>query len=108
MGAVLAGEVAVAEAATWTALDLAVSGVLSEFAVAAARVRTAEAATTAARIAHQMHGAMGFTREHALHHFTRRLWSWRDEGLTESQWTLIAGERALAAGPDAIWETMVG
>jgi alkylation response protein AidB-like acyl-CoA dehydrogenase len=107
MGAVLAGEVAVAEAATFAALD-ASALTPSPFPVAAARVRTAEAASNASRIAHQMHGAMGFTREHALHHFTRRLWSWRDEGRTESHWAQIAGQRALAAGPNAIWETMVG
>ena len=38
-----------------------------------------EAAGIGAAIAHQMHGAIGFTQEHQLHYLTRRLWSWRDE-----------------------------
>jgi hypothetical protein len=27
----------------------------------------------------KVHGAMGFTHEHALHFTTRRLWAWSDE-----------------------------
>jgi acyl-CoA dehydrogenase len=108
MGAVLAAEAAVAEAATLAVCDRIAGGDSWSFPVAAARLRTAESATVAARIAHQIHGAMGFTREHALHHFTRRLWSWRDEGLTEAQWSRIAGERVLAAGGDKIWELIAG
>lgn len=38
-----------------------------------------EAAGETARLAHQVHGAMGFTREHPLHRLTRRLWTWRDQ-----------------------------
>jgi prolyl oligopeptidase len=33
----------------------------------------------AASIAHQTHVAIGFTDEHRLHYYTRRLWSWRSE-----------------------------
>ncbi len=36
----------------------------------AAKVRTGEAAGQAAAIAHQVHGAIGFTAEHRLHHYT--------------------------------------
>ena len=55
-------------------------------AVAAAKARVSEAAGIAAAIAHQVHGAIGFTHEHRLHHLTRRLWSWRDEFGDESYW----------------------
>src|SRR5699024_8026443 len=51
----------------------------SPFDVSVAKARTGEAAGQVAAIAHQVHGAMGFTREHSLQFTTRRLWSWRDE-----------------------------
>jgi acyl-CoA dehydrogenase len=47
--------------------------------VLAASVRVAQGATAVARLAHQVHGAMGITHEYPLHKFTNRLWSWRDE-----------------------------
>jgi acyl-CoA dehydrogenase len=59
--------------------------------VAAAKIRCGEAAGRAAAIAHQVHGAVGFTDEHVLHHFTLRLWSWRDEFGTEEEWASVLG-----------------
>ncbi|WP_150282083.1 acyl-CoA dehydrogenase family protein [Salipiger aestuarii] len=53
---------------------------------AAAKVRAAEAATTVSSIAHQVHGAIGFSEEYPLHRLTCRLWSWRDEDGSEAQW----------------------
>jgi hypothetical protein len=38
----------------------------TRFAIAAAKARTGEAAGTVARVTHQVHGAIGFTREHDL------------------------------------------
>jgi acyl-CoA dehydrogenase len=35
--------------------------------------------TTVARLAHQLHGAMGITHEHSLHRYTTLLWALRDE-----------------------------
>ena len=54
--------------------------------VAVAKARVGEAAGIASEIAHQVHGAMGFTHEHQLHHFTRRLLAWRDEYGRENYW----------------------
>jgi alkylation response protein AidB-like acyl-CoA dehydrogenase len=71
--------------------------------VAAARVITGRAATEGARIAHQLHAAMGVTREHPLHLCTRRLWSWRDEFGTERAWAGRLGAWATGAGSDARW-----
>jgi acyl-CoA dehydrogenase len=68
--------------------------------VAAAKVRTAAAATEGARLAHQVHGAIGVTYEHQLHHFTSRLWSWRDEHGMPRSWAILLG-RALSAGGGA-------
>src|SRR6185437_392341 len=53
---------------------------------ASAKVRTGEAAAEGAAIAHQVHGAIGFTNEHVLHRFTLRLLSWRDDFGSESYW----------------------
>lgn len=72
-------------------------------AVAAAKIRAGEAAGAAAAIAHQVHGAIGFTGEHRLHVFTQRLWAWRDEFGSEREWSRYLGELALRAGPDGFW-----
>ena len=56
-----------------------------------------------AEIAHQVHGAIGFTHEHRLHHLTRRLWSWRDEFGVESDWSIELGRLAAAKGGDGLW-----
>jgi acyl-CoA dehydrogenase len=61
-----------------------------------------------ARTAHQVHGALGFTREHDLRRWTTRLWAWRDEDGSDAQWQAELGRRVLAAGPDALWPMVVG
>src|SRR5262249_42681276 len=74
--ALLAGHTAAAGIAAANAFRAADRGDPA-FEVAAAKVRTGEAAGLGAGIAHQCHGAIGFTYEHSLHFVTRRLWSWR-------------------------------
>ena len=74
----------------------------AELAIAAAKLRTGEAASNGAAIAHQVHGAMGFTQEYPLHYATRRLWSWRDEFGNESYWAERLGAMLLARGGDAL------
>lgn len=71
--------------------------------VASAKIRAGEAAGEGAAIAHQVLGAIGFTREHALHRFTQRLWAWRDDFGNESQWAVKLGNRVAANGADALW-----
>lgn len=100
--AVLGSEVAAAGAAADGALSAADRGD-AVFAIAAAKARTGEAAGRATAIAHQVHGAIGFTHEHVLHHSTRRLWSWRDEFGRESEWTAEIGRAVAAAGADNLW-----
>lgn len=72
-------------------------------AVAVARITTAQAATEVARLAHQLHGAMGITQEYPLHHVTRRLWAWRDAVAGERDWTDELGRRAADLGETALW-----
>ncbi|WP_327170815.1 acyl-CoA/acyl-ACP dehydrogenase [Streptomyces sp. NBC_01336] len=67
------------------------------------RITTAAAATEIARIAHQLHGAMGITEEYPLHRLTRRLWSWRDAVASERHWAESLGRRAAQAGESGVW-----
>jgi alkylation response protein AidB-like acyl-CoA dehydrogenase len=73
-----------------------------------AAVITARAATEVARSAHQLHGAMGVTREHPLHLATRRLWSWRDEWGSEQEWAAAIGAQARDLAPDPLWDWVTG
>lgn len=100
--AVLAGQCAAAGAAADMAAE-AFAGGLPMLPVAAAKARAGEAASIAAGLAHQAHGAIGFTREYDLNHLTRRLWSWRGEFGNEAYWQEIVGRAAFAAGPDGLW-----
>lgn len=77
-------------------------------AIAAAKVRAGEAASAAARISHQIHGAIGVSRDYALQHSTRRLWAWREEYGNEDAWaqTLVRLARADLARSGA-WATVV-
>jgi acyl-CoA dehydrogenase len=52
---------------------------------------------------HQVLGAMGFTYEHNLHHFTRRLWAWRDDYGSDTFWAAELGRLVCAAGPESLW-----
>jgi acyl-CoA dehydrogenase len=105
--ALLAGQVAAAVRAT----DAAIAALgTPRFAVqvAVAKSRVGEAAGIASEIAHQVHGAMGFTHEHQLHHFTRRLLAWRDEYGRESYWQQRIGRQVAGIGADSLWDFVVG
>jgi len=105
--AMLAGEVAAAGAAADAAAEaIAKHGVGNDLAtaeVAIAKLRVGEAAGTGSAIAHQVHGAMGFTYEHSLHHATRRLWGWREEFGNETHWGVQLGHMVAGRGADALW-----
>jgi acyl-CoA dehydrogenase len=72
------------------------------FSIAVAKVRCGEAATRATGIAHQVHGAIGFTREHDLHHFTRRLLAWRSEYGSDRHWSEALGQAVISRGVDTL------
>ena len=71
--------------------------------VAICNYRANKLACEAADAAIQVHGAMGFTYEHRLHHYTKRLWSWRDDFGTEVYWNTLLGRKALEVGGDGLW-----
>jgi alkylation response protein AidB-like acyl-CoA dehydrogenase len=103
----LAGEVAAALTVSGSAAEAIArserfdEGVFLE--AASAKIRAAEAAEEGAAIAHQVHGAIGFTREHILHRFTLRLLAWRDDFGDESHWAAALGNLVAARGADELW-----
>ncbi|ROO88022.1 acyl-CoA dehydrogenase [Actinocorallia herbida] len=107
-------ELAAESAAIGAAADAAVevcaaegsASALAGTAVAAAKVQAARGSGVIARIAHQVHGAIGFTDEHVLGRLTTRLWSWRDEAGTEAAWAAELGESVVAAGPGGAWSLL--
>lgn len=110
----LAGEVAAAQAAMHGAIlaydEIATGEPVADqkerakAAVAMAKIRVGEATGVASRIAHQVHGAMGYTQEYPLHFYTRRLWAWREEFGHESQWADWLGQHLAAQGAERLWE----
>jgi acyl-CoA dehydrogenase len=78
------------------------------FSIAAAKSQASEFAQRIAGISHQSMGAMGFTQEHILHHYTRRLWVWRRDFGSETFWGEKIGAAYAKAGPQALWEGLSG
>src|SRR3954451_25344022 len=106
--AVLAGQAAAAVAAANLGIEALgrTSPERETFLIAVAKTRVGEAATLACEIAHQVHGAIGFTKEYALQLSTRRLWSWREEFGPDPEWAARVGTLACARGADALWPTL--
>ncbi len=103
----LAGEVAAINAAADSAAEAVARHNLIDadawVEIAAAKIRLEQAVNNGAAIAHQVHGAMGFTYEHRLHHLTRRLWSWRDEFGSDTVWAQRLGAQVLEWGAEQLW-----
>jgi len=98
----VAATIASAEAAARDADEggLATGGA---FSIAAAKSQASDFAQRIAAISHQSMGAMGFTHEHILHHYTRRLWVWRRDFGSETYWGEKIGSAYAKAGPQALW-----
>jgi acyl-CoA dehydrogenase len=103
----LAGETAAALAAAGSAADTMAQGYVRDEAAfleaASAKIRAGEAAAEGAAIAHQVHGAIGFTNEHVLHRFTLRLLAWRDDFGNESHWASALGAMMARQGAANFW-----
>ena len=114
--ALAAAEVAAATAAASSAARVVdtdgFDATSAQLAVAAAKSRASEAAGEVARIAHQVHGALGFTREHDLRLLTTRLWAWRDEDGSEAEWNEFIGALGLdtvrRTGAGGLWPLITG
>jgi acyl-CoA dehydrogenase len=103
----LAGESAAALAAATSAADAIASGKTFDdelfLEAASAKIRCSEAAEKGAAIAHQVHGAIGFTIEHILHRYSLRALAWRDDFGSESYWAVELGKMIAARGADELW-----
>jgi acyl-CoA dehydrogenase len=103
----LAGESAAALAAATSAADAIASSTSFDDEVfleaVSAKVRCSEAAEKGAAIAHQVHGAIGFTIEHILHRYSLRALAWRDDFGSESFWAVELGKMVAARGADELW-----
>jgi acyl-CoA dehydrogenase len=73
-------------------------------AVASARVTTAGLATLVAQSTHQLHGAVGVTREYGLHRYTTMLWALRDADESERMLSGRLGDKVRSAGEAALWD----
>ncbi|GAA4547829.1 acyl-CoA dehydrogenase family protein [Amycolatopsis samaneae] len=88
------------------AVDAAVTGLgtsRAEFTVAAAKAQASDSIAEITRIAHQLHGAIGFTELSSLRFVTTRLWSWRDEDGSEQHWSQRLGRQVLGTDADRLW-----
>nr|WP_249780778.1 acyl-CoA dehydrogenase family protein [Bradyrhizobium sp. dw_78] len=103
----LAGESAAALAAATSAADAIANATAFNDEIfleaASAKIRCAEAAEKGGSIAHQVHGAIGFTTEHILHRYSLRALAWRDDFGSESYWAVELGKRVAARGADELW-----
>jgi acyl-CoA dehydrogenase len=100
--AVFGAEVAAVGCAARAAFRSAALGE-ARFEIAAAKLRANLAIDAGTAIAHQVHGAIGFTHEHDLRHHTQRLWSWRSEFGNDRHWSETLGQAVIARGVDAFW-----
>ena len=103
----LAGEVAAAMTASGSAADTLTNEPLHSDAafleVAAAKIRVGEAVEAGVAIAHQAHGAIGWTQDYTLQRYSRRMMGWRDDFGTEADWAVRLGNHVAAAGADQVW-----
>lgn len=104
----LAADVVTVEVAADSAVRALTSGsTQDELQVAAAKAEASALARSIAAYSHQAHGAIGFTMEHSLGAYTKRLWSWREEFGNETRWYGIIAD--LAQEHDgAVWPMVTG
>ena len=72
--------------------------------VAVLKIRAGIAAGKLIAMSHQVHGAMGFTKEYELAYFTRNLNSWRNDFGNETYWQNILGKHFLEKNNLNLWE----
>ncbi|MCV7092139.1 acyl-CoA dehydrogenase family protein [Mycobacterium interjectum] len=108
----IATEAALARATTEAALTAGMSsqwtGPDVGFLVAVARSCAGHATSVVVRNAHQVHGAIGTTREHRLHEFTRAALAWRSEFGSVQYWDEQVTDAALYASAGGLWSLITG
>lgn len=108
--AAMAGEIERARAATVLAIaaasDYGFGSAQADYAVTVAKVAVGRAVEPVTTIAHQLHGAIGVTREHQLWLATMRARSWVDDYGSTAQYARRLGRMTLAAVDP--WDLVVG
>lgn len=108
--AVMACEVRAVEAAAAalaTRLDAAnLDTAAADFEIAAAKLRANRAVGVVTAIAHQVHGAIGFTEEYDLHRVTVPLMRWRGAHGNDAYWAQRLGRHVADLGGRGLWEAM--
>lgn len=106
----MAGEIERARAAVELAVSAAAEygfeSAHTDYAVTVAKITVGRVVVPATTIAHQLHGAIGVTREHPLWLFTLRAQSWLDDYGTTNHYARRLGRLALAA--DDPWDLVTG
>ena len=100
-----AAAVNVAGAAAATALDKAGGDAdAALFEIASAKLRTNKAIGQATAIAHQVHGAIGFTQDYDLHKLTGPLLDWRSDHGNDAYWAELLGGMTQKLGGAGLWQ----
>lgn len=108
--AVMACEVrAVEAAAAALAARLDAAGLdpaAADFEMAAAKLRANRAVGVVTAIAHQVHGAIGFTAEYELNRVTIPLMRWRGAHGNDAYWAAKLGRQVAGFGGQGLWGAM--
>ena len=108
--AVMACEVRAVEAAA-AALAARLDGVdldpsAADFEIAAAKLRANRAVGVVTSIAHQVHGAIGFTEEYDLHRVTVPLMRWRGAHGNDAFWAARLGRQVVGFSGRGLWDAL--
>ena len=99
--AVMRADLELATVVVETAID---AGIEDASSIAVMRSTLGVISEEVSARAHQVHAAIGVTREHPLHRSTLRMWAYRDEDGTQREWTLRLGQVVARGGADALWD----
>ncbi len=72
--------------------------------IASAKLRANMAVGVGTSIAHQVHGAIGFTQDFSLHRYTRRLIGWRSDYGNDLYWAQRLGKMAAGYDGAGLWD----
>lgn len=96
-----------AAAALATRLDaVRLDPVAADFEMAAAKLRANRAVGVVTALAHQVHGAIGFTREYDLNRVTIPLMRWRGEHRNDTYWAAKLGQQVAGLGGQGLWAAL--
>ena len=78
----------------------------ADFEIAAAKLRANRAVGIVTAVAHQVHGAIGFTEEYDLRRVTIPLMRWRSAHGNDAYWAQRLGRQVAGFGGRGLWEAL--